>query len=103
MTAEHPSRFSLNELRTRVITASQNAFDAGVLFLQQNARVLLAVLLVTFVVFSLLSCVIISGVGTGILGGKGATPQPKAPSAADATATYGAEQFYLQLTAGAAP
>jgi hypothetical protein len=101
MAMENPSRFSLSAFRTQIIILLQSVFDAGVLFVQQNARVILAILLAAFVIVSLFSCFVITGLGMGVFDAGGATPQPGIITANDATATFGAEQFHLQLTAGA--
>jgi flagellar basal body-associated protein FliL len=66
-----------------------------------TARLLLIILILAL---AILACVgggdgVITGKGTPSVGNNGAL----SAQSADATATYGAEQFYIQLTAVARP
>lgn len=76
-----------------------SAFRTGMNFLERNARRILAILLLAFVVLSVFSCFVIGSIGVGGVTLGGGTPQPDGASGYDATATYGADLFYLQLTA----
>jgi len=59
------------------------------------ARHLFLVVILVFVLMSVVACIVTGGGG----GGTGDSSAVKSVTGDDATATYGAEQFHLQLTA----
>lgn len=94
-----PAGDSIESLYSRVEAATDAWFFRVETSLRRLARRLLLALILFSITISILSCIVITGVGIGVWGNRTRTTRNLSP--AQITETYGAEQFHIQLTAQA--